>query len=60
MVSSYRKMISRRRILSKSRDDLTSDPPYQQEEEEDVWTQKDKLFKVISIIKYSGGALSLG
>lgn len=39
-------MISRRRILSKSRDDLTSELPYQPEEEEDVWTQKDKLFKV--------------
>lgn len=40
------KMISRRRILSRSRDDLTTDPSYQVEEEEDVWYQKDKLFKV--------------
>lgn len=39
------KMISRRRILSRSRDDLTAEPPYQPEEEEDVWYQKDKLFK---------------
>ncbi|XP_076306909.1 uncharacterized protein LOC143223196 isoform X2 [Tachypleus tridentatus] len=36
-------MISRRKILSRSRDDLTSD--YGVEEEEDVWYQKDKLFK---------------
>lgn len=42
-------MVSRRRILSRSRDDLNLDsgntfaPP---EEEEDVWYQKDKLYKV--------------
>lgn len=39
-------MVSRRKILSRSRDDLSSDQPYIKEEEEDVWYQKDKLFKV--------------
>lgn len=39
-------MISRRRILSRSRDDLTAESAYQTEEEEDVWYQKEKLFKV--------------
>ncbi|CAG9796375.1 unnamed protein product [Diatraea saccharalis] len=36
-------MVSRRRILSRSRDDLTQ--AAQLEEEEDVWYQKDKLYK---------------
>lgn len=35
------KMVSRRKILSRSRDDLSVP-----EDEEDVWYQKDKLFKV--------------
>lgn len=42
-------MVSRRKILSRSRDDLNLDQAYlqqQQEEEEDVWYNKDKLFKV--------------
>jgi len=40
-------MVSRRKILSRSRDDLNLDQPYNaQEEEEDVWYQKDKLYKV--------------
>lgn len=39
-------MVSRRRILSRSRDDLNLEAPYQHEEEEDVWFQKDKLYKV--------------
>lgn len=43
-------MISRRRILSRSRDDLNLDTgvgfPVQVEEEEDVWYNKDKLYKV--------------
>lgn len=42
-------MVSRRKILSRSRDDLNLDQAYlqqQQEDEEDVWYQKDKLFKV--------------
>lgn len=34
-------MVSRRKILSRSRDNLNVD-----NEEEDVWHQKDKLFKV--------------
>jgi len=37
-------MVSRRKILSRSRDDLNLEaPPH--EEEEDVWYQKDKLYK---------------
>lgn len=40
-------MVSRRKILSRSRDDLNLDQTFtQQEEEEDVWYQKDKLYKV--------------
>ncbi|EDW77216.1 uncharacterized protein Dwil_GK22050 [Drosophila willistoni] len=39
-------MVSRRKILSRSRDDLNLDQTFtQQEEEEDVWYQKDKLYK---------------
>jgi len=41
-------MVSRRRILSRSRDDLNLDsaPNFTQpEDEEDVWYQKDKLYK---------------
>jgi len=39
-------MVSRRRILSRSRDDLHMDTTFQPpEEEEDVWYQKDKLYK---------------
>ncbi|XP_069678538.1 uncharacterized protein exp isoform X2 [Periplaneta americana] len=39
-------MVSRRRILSRSRDDLNLDSTYvMQEEEEDVWYQRDKLYK---------------
>lgn len=41
-------MISRRRILSRSRDDLSLHDPagFNPEEEEDVWYNKDKLYKV--------------
>lgn len=40
-------MVSRRKILSRSRDDLNLDSTYQQQgDEEDVWHQKEKLFKV--------------
>lgn len=39
-------MVSRRRILSRSRDDLTQAFAASVEEEEDVWYQKDKLYKV--------------
>ncbi|XP_031340033.1 uncharacterized protein LOC116168374 isoform X1 [Photinus pyralis] len=39
-------MVSRRKILSRSRDDLHMDSNFQQpEDEEDVWYQKDKLYK---------------
>lgn len=38
-------MVSRRRILSRSRDDLTQAFAAQMEEEEDVWYQKEKLYK---------------
>ncbi|CAH0562502.1 unnamed protein product [Brassicogethes aeneus] len=39
-------MVSRRRILSRSRDDLHMDSNFQApEDEEDVWYQKDKLYK---------------
>lgn len=42
-----REMVSRRKILSRSRDDLNLDQTFQQqEEEEDVWFNKDKLYKV--------------
>lgn len=39
-------MVSRRKILSRSRDDLNTEQQYVPEDEEDVWYQKDKLFKV--------------
>lgn len=46
-------MISRRRILSRSRDDLNLDSgvgfPVQVEDEEDVWYNKDKLYKVHAV-----------
>ncbi len=38
-------MVSRRRILSRSRDDLHLDNVYP-EEEDDVWHIKEKLYKV--------------
>ncbi|XP_063239198.1 uncharacterized protein LOC134540409 [Bacillus rossius redtenbacheri] len=38
-------MVSRRRILSRSRDDLSSGELGLQEEEEDVWSSKEKLYK---------------
>lgn len=39
-------MVSRRKILSRSRDQLNVESQYtQQEEEEDIWHEKDKLFK---------------
>ena len=40
-------MVSRRKILSRSTDDLNLEGPVQNEpEEEDVWFNKDKLYKV--------------
>jgi len=38
-------MVSRRKILSRSRDDLNLEGPAQAEDEEDVWYQKEKLYK---------------
>ena len=38
-------MVSRRKILSRSRDDLNLDA-FVATEEEDVWYQKEKLFRV--------------
>jgi hypothetical protein len=44
-------MVSRRRILSRSRDDLNLDSTFvMQEEEEDVWYQRDKLYKVSRLV----------
>ena len=41
------KMVSRRKILSRSTDDLNLEAPGLNEpEEEDVWFNKDKLYKV--------------
>ena len=37
-------MVSRRKILSRSRDDLNMEAP--PDEEEDIWYNKDKLYKV--------------
>lgn len=39
---SRKKMVSRRKILSRSKDNLND------QEEEDVWYQKDKLFRVMN------------
>ncbi|XP_021915700.1 uncharacterized protein LOC110827886 isoform X2 [Zootermopsis nevadensis] len=42
----HSEMVSRRKILSRSRDDLNLDSAFvMQEEEEDVWYQRDKLYK---------------
>ncbi len=42
-------MVSRRKILSRSTDDLNLEGPVQNEpEEEDVWFNKEKLYKVKS------------
>lgn len=38
-------MVSRRKILGRSQDNLNLDLPYG-EEEEDVWYKMDKLYKV--------------
>lgn len=42
-------MVSRRKILSRSRDDLNIEAP-PPEEEEDIWYNKDKLYKVSQTI----------
>lgn len=47
-----REMVSRRKILSRSRDDLNLEQQYlQQEDEEDIWYMKDKLYKVSCILR---------
>ena len=43
-------MVSRRKILSRSRDDLNLEAP--PEEEEDVWYNRDKLYRVSVYLKY--------
>lgn len=49
-----REMVSRRKILSRSRDDLNLEHQYQQQDdEEDIWYQKDKLYKVSSNFCFS-------
>ena len=47
-------MVSRRKILSRSRDDLNTEQPAMQGEEEDVWYQRDKLYKV----RFETGAIN--
>lgn len=42
-------MVSRRKILSRSRDDLNMETTFVQNEE-DVWYQKEKLFRVSKIL----------
>lgn len=42
-------MVSRRKILSRSRDNLV-ESQYEEQEEEDVWYNLDKLYKVIFIV----------
>ena len=45
--SSSGEMVSRRKILSRSRDDLHMEGPVANEQdEEDVWYNKEKLYKV--------------
>ena len=44
--SSSGEMVSRRKILSRSRDDLNLEGPVPADDEEDVWYQKEKLYKV--------------
>ena len=41
-------MVSRRKILSRSRDDLHLDAPVpnSEQDEEDIWYNKEKLYKV--------------
>ena len=41
------KMVSRRKILSQSRDELSYEPGPTEEPEDDVWFTKEKLYKVI-------------
>lgn len=52
-----REMVSRRKILSRSRDDLNLEQQYlqQQEDEEDIWYMRDKLYKVSGRLLYGCG-----
>lgn len=56
-------MVSRRKILSRSRDDLNVEKTYmkQIEDEEDVWYHKEKLFNVSAFeyIKIDLGTVNL-
>ena len=40
-------MVSRRKILSQSRDELSYEPGPTEEPEDDVWFTKEKLYKVL-------------
>ena len=44
-------MVSRRKILSRSRDDLNLDGPvpHSDQDEEDIWYNREKLYKVRSV-----------
>ena len=52
-------MVSRRRILSRSRDDLNLEAAYQ-EEEDDVWYKKEKLYSVSMLLCSHGRAPPTG
>ena len=50
----FLKMVSRRKILSRSRDELHSDIYFMNEDDdEDVWYSKDKLYRVRQIFKFT-------
>ena len=46
-------MVSRRKILSRSRDELHSDIYFMNEDDdEDIWYSKEKLYRVSEFLKY--------
>ena len=46
-------MVSRRKILSRSRDELHSDIYFMNEDDdEDIWYSKEKLYRVSEVFKY--------
>ena len=48
-------MVSRRKILSRSRDELHSDIYFMNEDDdEDIWYSKEKLYRVSEVLKYVG------
>ena len=49
-------MVSRRKILSRSRDDLNLDGPVpnSEQDEEDIWYNKEKLYKVSKLLQKLG------